>query len=185
MVQHSATIMKRLKTYLPSVIPEAQHNAFDLEVNKYHQDKNIPKAVNEDASSKWLDTWWAEIFDIDGYPHLSKVACLSIFMGPMIEQSFSTMNNVINKKTNRINVETVNAIQTVKYDLKAKNGTTILRYSRTDVLRPPIDRRLCYRVHDTCAEYSSPNFKPIELQDFFVKIFFVNPHKNRLVEIQL
>ena len=41
----------------------------------------------------------------------------------MIEQSFSTMNNVINQssKTNRINVETVNAIQTVKYDLKAKN----------------------------------------------------------------
>ena len=124
------TIMKRLKTYLPSVIPEAEHNAFDLEVNKYHLGKNIPKAVNEDGSSKRLDTWWAEVFDIDGYPHLSKVikACLSIFTGPMIEQSFSTMNNVINKKSNRINVETVNAIQTVKYDLKAKNETTISRY---------------------------------------------------------
>ena len=40
-----ATIMKRLKTYLSYVIPEAEHNAFDLEVNKYHVDKNIPKAV--------------------------------------------------------------------------------------------------------------------------------------------
>ena len=50
------TIMKRLKTYLPSVIPEAEHNAFDLEVNKYHLDKNISKAVNEDGSSKRLDT---------------------------------------------------------------------------------------------------------------------------------
>ena len=59
-------------------------------------------------------TRWSLMFDFDGYPHLSKVikACLSIFTGPMIEQSFSTMNNVINKKTNRINVETVNAIQT-------------------------------------------------------------------------
>ena len=117
-----ATIMKRLKTYLPSVIPEAEHDTFDLEVNKYHLDKNIPKAVNEDGSSKRLDTWWAEVFDIDGYPHLSKVikACLSIFTEPMIEQSFSTMNNVINKKTNHINVETVNAIQTVKYYLKQR-----------------------------------------------------------------
>ena len=108
-------IMQRLKTYLPSIIPEAEHDTFDLEVNKYYLDKNIPKAVNEDGSSKQLDTWWAEVFDIDGYPHLSKVikACLSIFTGPMIEQSFTTMNNVINKKTNRINVETVNAIQTV------------------------------------------------------------------------
>ena len=51
------TIMKRLKTYLPSVIPEAEHDAFDLEVNKYHLGKNIPKAVNEDGSSKRLDTW--------------------------------------------------------------------------------------------------------------------------------
>ena len=75
-----ATIMKRLKTYLPSVIPEAEHDAFGLEVNKYHLDKNIPKAVNEVGSSKRLDAWWAEVFDIDGYPHLSKVikACLSL-----------------------------------------------------------------------------------------------------------
>ena len=151
----AATIMKRLKTYLPSVIPKAEHNAFDLEVNKYHLDKNIPKAVNEDGSSKRLDTWWAEVFDVGGYPHLSKVikACLSIFTGPMIEQSFSTMNNVINKKTNRINVETVNAIQTVKYDLKAKNEITISRYHRTNVLRSPIDRRLCYRGHHSYALY--------------------------------
>ena len=76
-----ATIMKRLKTYLPSVIPEAEHNAFDLEVNKYHLDKNIPKAVNKNGSNKRLDTWWAEMFDVDGYPHLSKVikACLSLY----------------------------------------------------------------------------------------------------------
>ena len=71
----------------------------------------------------------------------------------MIEQSFSTMNNVIKKKTNRINIETVNAIQTVKYDLKAKNETTISRYQRTDVLRSPIDRRLCYRVPHSYALY--------------------------------
>ena len=150
-----ATIMQRLKTYLPSIIPEAEHDSFDLEVNKYHLDKNIPKAVNEDGSSKQLDTWWAEVFDIDGYPHLSKVikACLSIFTGPMIEQSFSTMNNVINKKTNRINIETVNAIQTVKYDLKAKNETTISCYRHTDILRLPIDHRLCYRVHHSYALY--------------------------------
>ena len=150
-----ASIRKRLKTYLPSVIPEAENEAFDLEVNKYHLDKNIPKAVNEDGSSKRLDTWWAGVFDIDGYPHLSKVikACLSIFMGPMMEHSFSTMNNVIDKKTNRNNVETVNAIQTVKYDLKAKNETTISCYCRTDVLRSPIDRRLCYRVHHSYTLY--------------------------------
>ena len=28
-----ATIMQRLKTYLPSVTPEAEHNAFDLSTN--------------------------------------------------------------------------------------------------------------------------------------------------------
>ena len=71
----------------------------------------------------------------------------------MIEQSFSTMNNVINKKTNRINVETVNASKTVKYDLKAKNKTTISGYCSTDVLRSPIDRRLCYHIHHSYVLY--------------------------------
>ena len=52
------------------------------------------------------------------------------------------MNNVINKKANSINIETVNTIQTMKYDLKAKNETTISCYRRTDVLRSPIDRRV-------------------------------------------
>ena len=70
MVQQLAQLSWRLKTYLPPVIPEAEHDDFDLEVNKYHLDKNIPKAVNEDGSSKRLDKWWAEVFDIDGYPHL-------------------------------------------------------------------------------------------------------------------
>ena len=69
----------------------------------------------------------------------------------MTGQSFSTMNNVINKKTNRINVETVNAIQTVKYDLKAKNETTISRCRHTDLLRSPIDHHWCYRVHHSYA----------------------------------
>ena len=49
--------LAQLKAYLPSVIPEAEHNAFDLEVNKYHLDKNIPKAVNKDGSNKRLVTW--------------------------------------------------------------------------------------------------------------------------------
>ena len=49
------------------------------------------------------------------YPALKKTisAALSIFTGPRIEQSFSMMNNIITKKTNRLDVTTFGSIQTV------------------------------------------------------------------------
>ena len=38
-----------------SVIPEAEHDAFDLEVNKYHPDKNIPKQLMKMVpASGWI-----------------------------------------------------------------------------------------------------------------------------------
>ena len=56
------------------------------------------------------------------------------------------MNDVINKKTNRINVDTFAAIQTVKYDLRAKRQSSISRFRRINFLRSPINQKLCKRM---------------------------------------
>ena len=71
-----------------------------------------------------LDHWWAEV--MPSYPALGKVwkACLSIFTGPRIEQSFSVMKDFMDRKSNHLAVRSYSAIQTIKYDLKARNTTT-------------------------------------------------------------
>lgn len=56
------------------------------------------------------------------------------------------MNDIINKKTNRLHVDTFAAIQTVKYDLRAKKQTSISRFRRINFLRSPIDQKLCRRM---------------------------------------
>ena len=87
----AASMMKKLKTYFVTVITDdATADAFDLEVDKFHLETNLPAALCTDDSPKRLDEWWAEVFSNRKYPILFKMikACLSIFTGPMIEQSF-------------------------------------------------------------------------------------------------
>ena len=56
------------------------------------------------------------------------------------------MNDVINKKTNRMNVDTFSAIQTVKYDLRAKRQSSISKFHRINFLRSPINTKMCKRM---------------------------------------
>ena len=152
----ASTTMKRLKLRFPTVISESEHDQFDLEVNDYHLSTNLPTINKTDGCAKCLDEWWSEVFEMKRFPVLEKVikACLSIFTGPMIEQSFSAMNNIINKKTNRLNVETFSAIQSIRYDLKSTQQDTFSRYRRINFLRSPINRPLCRKMSLSYKTYS-------------------------------
>ena len=65
------------------------------------------------------------------------------------------MNDVINKKTNRLNVETFASIQTVKYDLRANDTTSIHRYKRINFLRSPINRQMCKKMQLSKKAYDA------------------------------
>lgn len=43
-------------------------------------------------------------------------------------------------------MKTFNAIQTVKYDLKAAKKTSLKLYHRPDTLRSPVDSSVCYHL---------------------------------------
>ncbi|KAK3759815.1 hypothetical protein RRG08_065447 [Elysia crispata] len=64
-----------------------------------------------------------QFFKLQRYPSVEKVvtACLSIFSGPRVEQSFSIMNHIITSKTSSLNIKTYEAILCVKYMLLAQN----------------------------------------------------------------
>nr|XP_047140460.1 uncharacterized protein LOC124815724 [Hydra vulgaris] len=81
---------QKLKEFFPNIIKIDEADLFDREVVAFHLAKDLPA-----VKGKRLDQWWSEVFVLNRYNLLTKVikACLSIFTGPMIEQSFSTMND--------------------------------------------------------------------------------------------
>ena len=86
-------------------------------------------ALQENDVPVQLDLWWAKIFQASNYPVLSQVvkACLAIFSGPHVESSRSLMSNIIDKRYNRMNIDTYNAMMTIKNSLQAKSSSEIYR----------------------------------------------------------
>lgn len=154
-----ASAMKKLANFFPSVISEVDRDAYDSEVDKYHLLTDVPTLDGADGKPKQLDVWWFEVFEANELPLLTKLikAAMSIFSGPMIEQSFSSMNEFLSKKTNRLKPETVAAIQSVRFDLKACKETSFTRYRRKNFLKTPVNRRLCGKFILAYRNYNGKN----------------------------
>ena len=102
---------------LISVLSDNELESYDMEVRRIVVDSTVPSIVDSDGNDvKCLD-WWIQVKS--KYPTIFKMATsiLSIFHGPRVESSFSVMGDVINNKSGNMNVETLDAIQTVKYSL--------------------------------------------------------------------
>lgn len=80
-------------------------------------------------------------------------AALSIFTGPMVESSFSMMNDIIDSRSGRTEIDTYSAIMTVKYQLKSAGVTASNKFNRKDILRDPVDENLCYYIRTSCSGY--------------------------------
>ena len=78
-------MMKQLSNYFATVFTSLIKDEFDREVDKYHLCSSFPFFI-----SKRLDEWWSEVLPSLDFPHLSMLikSAMSIFTGPMIEQSF-------------------------------------------------------------------------------------------------
>ncbi|XP_060789431.1 uncharacterized protein LOC132894118 isoform X2 [Neoarius graeffei] len=149
---HSLTAehLKKLKDFFPTILSQEEKDQYLREVSRIQMDPTLP-AVND---STRLDHWWREVMPC--YPALGKVvrACLSIFTGPKMEQSFSFMNDLIGAKSNRMAVQTYAAIQAVKYDLKARRTNSLDYYNREDILRDPVDKSVCYHMQTAHGRYA-------------------------------
>ena len=107
-----------------------QKDAYNIQASALQLDKSLPDVEGR------ADSWWAVV--LNKYPALHPIisAALRIFTGPRIftgtriEQSFSMINNVIRKTTNRLNINTFNAIPTEKFELLSTSETSLQRYHR-------------------------------------------------------
>ena len=90
------------------------------DINLINIDKTLPDAYetleNGKLRDKELDEWWDLVFQTEKYTHLTSVveAALSIFTGPMVEGSFSMLNNAICKKRNSLGTDTYDGLMSVK-----------------------------------------------------------------------
>ncbi|GBM56314.1 hypothetical protein AVEN_125065-1 [Araneus ventricosus] len=116
----SLTLMKGLPD-LVTAISVAERDAYVLEVHKYHT------ASLRQPQQEPVDNWWMEVKNSRQFPLVSNMACaiLTCFHGPKVESSFSIINSVVISETNRLSVESFDAIQTVKYELMSEKKSAV------------------------------------------------------------
>lgn len=135
---------------LRHLLPEDQD--LPRELVQFSVDLTLPRYKEGDG----IVEWWGHVFDQPGkYPTLSALAkcCFSIFHGPRVESSFSLMNEVIDERSGNMNVETFNAIQTVKYTLRSRGQTAMQMFQRSDVKFGEVDRIMCRNINNAAATY--------------------------------
>ena len=154
---HNTTIkyLAKLPDLIPNVLTENEIDDYLLQIRKYQIERNLPIEKDSNGSLIRIDHWWGEIENLKLFPALSKLvlAILTCFHGPQVESSFNTMNDIIDERSGRTDIETYNAIQTVKYHLKAEHKNSIEMFSRTVKLQDPINRALCNNFRSASSKY--------------------------------
>ena len=155
-IGHSASYacLKKLADFFPTILTTTEKTDDYLkEISTLQFDESLPSALEENDVPVQLDLWWGKISQTSSYPVLSQVfkACLSIFSGPHVESSFSLMSNIIDKQSNRMNIDTYNVMVTIKYRLQSESSSGI--YRRPDVLYDLIDKEMCYYVRTSHSRY--------------------------------
>ncbi|XP_023930192.1 uncharacterized protein LOC112041353, partial [Lingula anatina] len=162
-VRGGTTTLKRLKKLpilLPNVLNDEQAEEFGREIHNYNVSGSLPP-FNEDGKPLRLDVWFSKLFEDNSYPALYKIvrAILSIFHGPQVESSFNVMGDIIDSRSGRMNIETYNSIQIVKYGLSSRKesessvSVALDQFRRKDVVYDPVDVRLCHKIRGSSGKY--------------------------------
>ena len=123
---------------------------YSSEIQKYVTDSELPLPEEKER----LDVRWNNVFKTNRYSVLSTLVrrCVSIFTGPMVECSFSMMNDIIDSRSGRMEIEAYSAIMTTKYSLKSSKSAA-LKFNRKDILRDPVDSTLSYYMRTSSSRY--------------------------------
>ena len=118
------------------LLSEEEQQLADQEVMDFISHTELPK-----LDKGRIDLWWSEI---SLFPTLKKVVkiVLSLFHGPIVEGSFSSMKDIMKKKSGRMSVSTFDSIQTVKYYLQNNSSTAVKAFRRPSVNHTPVTNDL-------------------------------------------
>lgn len=149
---HTITLkyLQQLPTFIPNVFTEAEVDLYEREIRKFQTD-TLPEITGR------IDNWWGMEAITKSYPSMSRMvqSVLSCFHGPQVESSFNTMNDIIDAKSGRINIETYNSIQTIKYELTASGQTAVQYFKKDDFLHQKINPSLCRDMTTAHRQYKT------------------------------
>ena len=144
-------MLQKLPTPAPNVLTEEEEEGFEKEIRQYQGWSTLPEF--EDGIR--IDVWWGRVDLSKKYPCLCKMvkAVLSCFHGPQVESSFNVMNDIIDNKSGRINIDTYNAIQNVKFGIRASETSSIELFRKKDYLHDRVNPLLVKNMRTSYKQY--------------------------------
>ncbi|KAK9976852.1 hypothetical protein ABG768_018673 [Culter alburnus] len=159
--QHIIPHLKNLLDMFPAVkLTEEEKAGFQHEIYRYASDMMLPPMADDTR----VDLWWNAVRQTLRYPTLAKMALFALcpFHGSQVASSFSMMANIMQAKTSSLNVETYEAYEVVKYQLKAMQVSAIQHYSRPS-RDSPINPSLVQNLKLSSRRYRAENKRRAEL----------------------
>ena len=151
----------KLPVIFVSVLKGDEGDQYSSEIRQLMNDTILPSYLDEKGMEVDCLNWWQSIES--KYPVTFKMvsAVLSIFHGPRVESSYSMMTDIIDSKSGRMNIETYDALQTVKYSLMANQPTTstdkplaVTMFHREDKLTSPVNPTLARNMRSAYEAYN-------------------------------
>lgn len=152
--------LELLPAIVTNVLSNEELEKYMLEIRNYQID-NLPPYLLEENKNQRLDEWWASVFSPGNYPSLSKLvkAIISIFHGPIVENTFNSMNYIMDSRSGRMDVRTYSAFQTVRTGIKAKNMSSLEYFHRNDVRFDPVKVNLIKNIQNSNKRYREEKAK--------------------------
>ena len=63
------------------------------------------------------------------------------------------MNDIIDSRSGRMEIDIYSAIMTTKYNIKSTGKSAAIKYNRKDILRDPVDLTLSYCMRTSSSRY--------------------------------
>ena len=100
---------------------------------------------------------------------------LSCFSCPVVESSFSIMGNVMDETTTRLNIESLNAIQTIKYWLSAKNQSAIETFQKEDYMHEAVGSKLVKNMNEAAKAMKEANQEELNKKNVSMTSLGITP----------
>lgn len=125
--------LKKLGRLLKHLLSDKETIFSSEEVRAYVNAENLPPSMEN------VDEWWCQKVLCNKYATLCKVslAALTVYHGPIVESTFSELSRILNKRTNRLTIPMLSAIQTKKYELKSNKCIALAYFKRSNPKTDP------------------------------------------------
>ena len=111
-----------------NILTDREIDMFNLEIHKIARINDLPAKKDKDGKNVLPDKWWGQLIENNNMPILTKILkyALSLFTGPLVENLFSEIQNLVSDRKCHMNVDMISARQTIRYVIKNEGAESDL-----------------------------------------------------------